>query len=393
MLLEAHGHRVTHVLDGAAAVEQFSAETPDLILMDVVMPIMDGLEATAQIRALPSKKWVPIMILSGLGSNEDFIKGLEVGADDYMAKPIDIQVLIARLRSKQRVVEIQNSLFGILENAHEGIITIDQHGKMQSFNLAAERIFGYAPHEVLGCNVNLLMPEPYKSRHDSYLSNYLTTQQAQIIGVGRKVQGQRKNGEIFPMHLAVTKMDSASGMKFIGLVRDISREEEDRQRIEHLALHDVLTGLPNRANFNRQINACVTDSKPFALLFIDIDGFKPINDNFGHEVGDQVLVALAQRMTGALAKDDHLSRLGGDEFVVILQNVVTQLDAEHIALRILEKISKPMTCSGFKCDVTASIGGALYPCHGQSHEAVLSAADNAMYEAKLLGKNQVVITR
>ena len=169
--LEQDGHRVTHVFDGVAAVEHFIAETPDLILIDVTMPNMDGIEATRKIREMPTTKWVPIVMLTGLSSNEDLIKGLEAGADDYLLKPIDFTVLVARMRSKQRILDMQNSYFGILDNVHEGILTINQHGIVQRFNLAAENIFGYTPSDVIGRNVNMLMPEPYKTQHDSYLHN------------------------------------------------------------------------------------------------------------------------------------------------------------------------------------------------------------------------------
>lgn len=390
LVLEADGHHVTHVADGAAAVAQYMAETPDLVLMDVMMPNMGGIEACRRIKEIPVKQWVPVIMLSALISNEDLIVGLEAGADDYLGKPIDLNVLVSRMRSKQRMVDIQNSLHGILDNVHEGIITISQKGTVQSFNLAAERIFGFLPAEVLGQNVNMLMPEPYKTQHDGYLHNYLTTNQAKVIGIGRKVQGRRKNGEVFPMNLAVTKVDSAQGVNFIGLVRDISQEEEDRQHIEHLALHDPLTGLPNRASFTHQMSACIRSEKPFALLFIDIDGFKPINDNFGHDVGDKVLIAIAQRMRGSVSSGDFIARLGGDEFVVILHDVNISDDAEQVGTRILEKLGATMNINRSECKVGASIGIALFPLHGQTGETILTAADNAMYQAKRSGKNRVV---
>lgn len=390
-VLEANGHRVTHVFDGAAAVEHFRAETPDLVLMDVVMPTMDGIEATRRIKAIHTDKWVPVVMLTGLDSNADLIKGLEAGADDYLSKPIDFDVLVARMCSKQRIVDMQNSFFGILDNVHEGILTIDQLGTVRRFNLAAERIFGYSPGEVLGRNVNVLMPEPYKTQHDGYLHNYLSTHHPKVIGTGRKVQGRRKNGEIFPMHLAVTEVDSSLGVQFIGLVRDISQEEEDRQRIEHLALHDVLTCLPNRASFTARLGAVVGSQKPFALLFVDIDGFKPVNDTFGHDVGDQVLIKIAQCMREAVAERDFIARLGGDEFVVILPDAGSQTAVEQVVARILANVGVPMNCSGNICNVGASIGAAIYPLHGQSEESILNAADNAMYCAKRAGKNRMVM--
>jgi diguanylate cyclase (GGDEF)-like protein/PAS domain S-box-containing protein len=392
-VLETAGHRVTHVFDGTAAVEHYTAEVPDLVLMDVVMAGMNGLDATRMIRAIPTQKWVPIVIMTGLTANEDLIKGLEAGADDYLFKPINMDVLVARMRSKQRIVDMQNSYFGILDNVHEGILTIDQNGTVQRYNLAAEKIFGYTSGEVLGRNVNMLMPEPYKAEHDGYLHNYATTHQPKVIGIGRKVSGRRKNGEVFPMRLAVTEVGGTLGVRFIGLVRDISQEEEDRERIEHLALHDTLTGLPNRASFNEFLAGCISKKEKFSLLFIDIDGFKPVNDNFGHDVGDKVLIAIAQRMRSTVAGHDFIARLGGDEFVVILPQVGDAVDVENVARRILEKIGEPMSFGGKECHVGASIGAALHPANGHSEDAILSAADGAMYEAKRGGKNRVVMAK
>ena len=391
-MLERDGHRVTHVLNGTAAVEAFVAQAPDLVLMDVEMPEMDGLEATRKIRAIPSSKWVPIVMMTGMAANSDLIKGLEAGADDYLFKPVDFQVLVTLMRAKQRILDLQSSYFGILDNVHEGILTIDAHGLIQRFNRAAERIFGYTPSEVLGQNVNMLMPEPYHAQHDGYLANYLSSRQPKVIGTGRKVQGRRKNGETFPMHLAISEVESALGVQFIGLVRDISQEEEDRLRIEHLALHDVLTGLANRASFNQCLSDCVSAGQPFALLFIDIDGFKPVNDQYGHDAGDAVLVALAQRMRHAVAGRDFVARLGGDEFVVLLPEVASATAVEQVAARILSKVAEPIDCGApVSCRVGASIGAALFPANGSSEESILNAADNAMYQAKRAGKNRLVL--
>jgi diguanylate cyclase (GGDEF)-like protein len=193
------------------------------------------------------------------------------------------------------------------------------------------------------------------------------------------------------MHLAVTKVETPNGFQFIGLVRDISQEEADRHQIEQLAHHDMLTGLPNRAFFTQQIAANVKDGKPFALLFIDIDGFKPINDNYGHKVGDQVLIAIAQRLRGTVAEQDFVSRLGGDEFVVILNGIDSTIDVQQVGNRILEKIGAPLNCSGNDCNVGASIGATLCLTLGQSEDEILNAADKAMYKAKQEGKNRMVM--
>jgi diguanylate cyclase (GGDEF)-like protein/PAS domain S-box-containing protein len=289
------------------------------------------------------------------------------------------------------LLDSQNRLAGILDNVLDGIITIDDKGIIDSFNKSATKIFGYTPEEVIGNNVSMLMPQPYKFEHDGYLHNYLTTHQPKVIGIGRKLLGCRKSGRTFPMHLAVTKVENPQGVQFIGLVRDISQEEADRQQIEYLALHDALTSLPNRTFFTQQIASNISAGKPFALLFIDIDGFKPINDNFGHKVGDQVLIAIAQRLQGTVAVQDFVSRLGGDEFVVILNGIETTNDVIQVGERILAKIGSPLNCSGNDCNVGASIGATLCLTLGKTEDEILNAADKAMYKAKLAGKNRMVM--
>lgn len=262
------------------------------------MPEMDGIEATRRIKALGGARWVPVMLMTGLTSKEEIVAGLEAGADDYLTKPIVYEVLEARMRSMQRIASIQDSLFGVLDNVYEAILTIDELGSIKSYNQAAERIFGYTAAEVVGRNVKCLMPSPYTDEHDGYLARYVKERTPHVIGIGRKVRGLRKNGDVFPMRLAVTEIRRNQSSLFIGLVSDISEEELARQRIEFLALHDPLTSLPNRAHFNDVLDAMLkkTDGTMHAVMFIDLDGFKPINDTLGHEAGDEALKAVASRL-------------------------------------------------------------------------------------------------
>ena len=392
LFLQQQGHRVTVVFDGRAAVEAYVDERPDLILMDVVMPEMDGIEATRRIKALGGTRWVPIMLMTGLSSQQEVVAGLNAGADDYLVKPVSFEVLEARVQSMQRIATMQDSLFGILDNVFEAIITIDEKGTVKSFNKAAERIFGYTPADVIGHNVNLLMPEPYAREHDGYLERYLREGVPHVIGIGRKVQGRRQNGETFPMRLSVTEASQAHGRLFIGLVNDISSEEAARQRIEYLALHDALTGLPNRANFNDELErALAQDGDSIcAMYFIDLDGFKPVNDSLGHEAGDEALRVVATRLRHNLAANDFAARLGGDEFVALCRNVADEKAALVIGDRLIAAISQPMELLGQSARVGASIGIALIPQHGTTATEILTAADNAMYAAKRAGKNRCV---
>lgn len=391
--LEQAGHQVTHVADGLAAVNDFAAHPPDLVLMDVVMPVMDGIDATRRIKALGGARWIPVIVMTSLSAHDEVVAGLHAGADDYLIKPIVFEILQARIQSMQRIATMQDSLFGILDNVYEGILTIDEQGSIQSYNRAAESIFGYTTAEVMGRNVNMLMPEPYAAEHDGYLARYQREGTPRVIGIGRKVRGLRKNGETFPMRLAVTEIQRGAGQVFIGLVSDISAEEAARERIEFLALHDALTGLPNRAQFNARLEALCAQSGNgmHAVLFLDLDGFKPINDTLGHEAGDEALRIAAHRLRHDLAESDFVARLGGDEFVAICHDIASAEAALAIGNRLLAAIAQPMTLLGTPSRMGASIGIALFPQHGQTATEVLTAADHAMYTAKRSGKNRCTL--
>ncbi len=392
--LKERGYRVSHVVDGAAAVAAYQADTPDLVLMDVMMPVLDGIEATRRIKALGGRRWVPVMLLTGLSAQEEIVAGFAAGADDYLIKPIVFPVLEARMHSMQRIATIQDRLFGIFDNVYEAIITIDEDGGIRDYNRAAERIFGYGADEVIGRNVKMLMPEPHAAAHDGYLARYLRERTPRIVGSSRKVQGRRKNGDIFPLRLAVTELRRGDRSQFIGLVSDISAEEQARQRIEFLALHDALTGLPNRAQFNEVLDATIAGPAAgrHALLFIDLDGFKPINDSLGHEAGDAALKIVAGRLRHDLAAGDFVARLGGDEFVAIARDVADTAAARAIAARLIEAVARPMQLAGEERRMGASVGIAMIEARdGRGASEILTAADNAMYAAKRAGKGRVAV--
>ncbi len=392
--LQQLGHRVTHVMDGRAAVTAYRSQPPDLVLMDVVMPEMSGIEATREIKAMGGSRWVPLMIMTGLDSPHEMVAGLEAGADEYLIKPINFRVLEARINSLQRVAVIQDCLYGIFDNVFEGIVTIDNKGVITAFNKAAERIFGYAATEIVGEKVNLLMPSPYREEHDGYLDRYHRERTPHVIGFGRRVIACRKNGEQFPVMLAVTEVAHANGRQYIGLLRDISAEEAARQQIEFLALHDALTGLPNRTQLSLEIDQLLASEQAAAsLLFIDLDGFKPIKDQLGHEAGDQALVIVATRLRTTLGEKHFVGRLGGDEFVVLLREVNDAAVALRTAQTIIDAISEPMSLLDPPQQRTlgASIGVALIPRHGQQRTELLTIADDAMYVAKRTGKRRAVL--
>jgi PAS domain S-box-containing protein len=216
--------------DGAKGVAAYESEAPDIVIMDVMMPVMDGFEATRRIKALAGERWIPVLFLSALDNDDSLVAGLNAGGDDYLPKPVNFVVLDAKLRSLARALHMQRSLdderdraAAISDNLLDGVITINDAGLMQSCNPAVENMFGYEQGEMIGKNVSILMPEPYRGEHDGYLAHYVKGGQPRILGVGqRALFGQRKNGEVFPLDLGVSEMRVAGNRQFVGMLHDAS---------------------------------------------------------------------------------------------------------------------------------------------------------------------------
>lgn len=245
--LRGNGHQVRFVNSGEAAVEAFRDETPELVLMDIEMPGIGGLEAIRQIRRIPTQTWVPIIIITGHHDETHLLDGFMAGADDYLHKPVQPLLLDLRIQAMIRIVASQRSATATVDHIIEGVIRIDRVGRITAFNKAAEGIFGYTAQEVLGENVKMLMPSPYREEHDTYLGNYMATGERKVIGIGREVQGLRKNGELFPMHLGVSEVETPDEHFFVGIIRDLTAENALRQELSESRnfLADVIENSPD----------------------------------------------------------------------------------------------------------------------------------------------------
>lgn len=279
----------------------------------------------------------------------------------------------------------------IVEMAAEGIVSIDTKGSIQSFNRAAQTIFGYSEEDILGKNVALLMPSPHRDNHDGYISRYLQTGQAHILGRTQELEGMRKDGAIFPMELAVTEVKLGDTHLFTAMLRDISEQKLAQQRIEQLAHYDALTRLPNRSLFYDRLGQSIMMAKrnqrSIALLYVDLDGFKQVNDKLGHHIGDLLLVKVAERLRLCARESDTLARLGGDEFTMILNDTHEREAVAMVAKKIIESIAEPFDLDGHAVRIGVSIGIASYPGDTETVGALLIVADKAMYAAKAAGKN------
>ncbi len=253
-------------------------------------------------------------------------------------------------------------------------------------------MFGYAKTNLLGENVKILMPSPHREQHDEYLQRYHSTDYSNIVGGTREMEAIRSDGTLFPIELTVAVVHEAEGKDtYTGSIRDITDRKEKEDRIRYLALYDQLTGLPNRASFNENVDEALSrarrNNSGVALMFIDLDKFKPINDTYGHEAGDIVLKSVASRLEEAIRNTDTAARLGGDEFVVILENISERENMEIVARKVLEGLSQPIDIGEETCTVGASIGISHYPENGETLSDLLNAADQAMYKVKATGRN------
>jgi diguanylate cyclase (GGDEF)-like protein/PAS domain S-box-containing protein len=258
---------------------------------------------------------------------------------------------------------------------------------IEFFNQAAQRLFGYRLAEVRGHDAKMLMAEPYRGDFVSQLNNYLRPGKRQVsVSGSREVWGQRKDGSTFPMEFRASEMRLGSDRRFVGILHEISEQRAQQEALEYQTLHDPLTGLPNRTLFNDRLHQAVVighrERKPLALLIMDMDRFKEINDTLGHHIGDLLLQQVALRLAAILRQSDTVARLGGDEFAV-LPGGGTDLDgACRAAKKILQAWEQPFAVDGRNIDVRTSIGIALYPEHGEEADTLIRHADTAMYVAK-----------
>jgi diguanylate cyclase (GGDEF)-like protein len=244
----------------------------------------------------------------------------------------------------------------------------------------------------------MLMPTTHSARHQGYLDHYQRTGEARVIGSTREVHGIRKGGGEFPIGISVTQISRNGRPIFIGLVRDITQRKQDEEEIRRLAFYDPLTSLPNRRLLmDRVKQALVTSARTGqhgALMFLDLDHFKQLNDTLGHDVGDLLLQQVAQRMRACVREGDSVARLGGDEFVVLLESLSMQpqeaaAQAEAIAGKVMAALGQPYTLREHTHSSTPSLGIVIFLEDNESIEELLKKADVAMYQAKAAGRNTV----
>lgn len=302
------------------------------------------------------------------------------------------QIVTNLKRIKIELENSQNQLNAIIRHAMDGIVTISESGEIQGFNPAAEEIFGYTQDEVIGRSASVLVSPEADAHYRPHIQQYLTSGECGNVGIrGLEIVAIRKSGEHFPMDLSASEMEIKGQRFFVAIVRDITERKLVERKIKHLAHHDFLTGLPNRSFFLDQLEHDIKLAKrrhqKVAVLFLDLDGFKQINDTLGHEAGDLLLQAVSIRLKKVIRDSDVVARMGGDEFTFVLNDVGTIENAESVAGKVIDILAPEFHLKGQDCRIGGSIGIAIYPDSAENHETLLRQADEAMYFAKRSGKN------
>jgi diguanylate cyclase (GGDEF)-like protein/PAS domain S-box-containing protein len=276
-------------------------------------------------------------------------------------------------------LESERRFRDLAETAHDGIIMTDPHGKIAYFNRAAERMFGYRRNQALERPIGTVLPEPLSCQLDEGLQHTRVWE----------TQGLRQDGTSFMVEGSSSVFEGSTGRFITYVLRDLTERKQFERQLVHLANHDPLTNLPNRKFFRERLGISLDEAalngEQLAVLFLDLDRFKLINDTFGHALGDKLLLMVAERLAGCFRKGDILARLGGDEFVVLLQGLSGTQDAALVAQKIMDAFARAFQLDAHEVFVSASIGIAFYPSDAIDAGNLIRCADNAMYQAKEQG--------
>ncbi len=398
--LEGEGYVVIEADNGQAALEKASAQPFDLIILDIAMPGIDGPEVCAHIRSsMPDPP--PILMITALDDEKSIENSYNAGAVDYIRKPLRWPVLKNRIRyilgshrAKQELELLSRNYEMILDAAANGICGVDSKGLISYINPAALKMLGYSNDEVRGCNCREIFKISTPGGDDFSVDccPYFAQPRMNTTTCYDEARMLRKDNTVFPVDFRSTPI--RQGQRLIGGVlvfQDVTERQEAAELIRYMANHDPLTNLPNRNYFRRRLPQAISLAQRYGrilcLLFIDLDRFKPINDRFGHGVGDIVLMQVAERLRSTLRTSDSVCRLGGDEFVILLESTDTLEGATWVAQKAIESLNEPIEANDHICFIGASIGISVFPKDCDDAETMLRHADIAMYEAKKKGRN------
>lgn len=387
---EEHAPELAHVECMSAAEEHLAEHAVDIILLDLGLPDSQGLDAVRRAHAIAPR--VPLVVLTGLDDETLAIQTLQEGAQDYLVKgQIETRGLPRTLRYAVERKLLEEALFVEKERAEvtlssigDAVVCTDVAGNITFLNLVAETMTGWSAGEAIGRPI----VEVFKFKHArpaplvNAADNGHAAQRAPAsVLVQRGGVEISVEDSVAPIHDREGEIAGA-----VSVFRDVSTERAMAQQIAHSAEHDFLTGLPNRLLLSDRVGQAIAlaarHGNKVAVLFLDLDGFKHINDSLGHPIGDKLLQSTAKRLVASVDGSGTVSREGGDEFVVLLPDVEKWEDAAVTARRLLQALAEPHPIDGHDLHITASVGISVYPDDGLDAETLVKNADTAMYQAK-----------
>jgi predicted signal transduction protein with EAL and GGDEF domain/FixJ family two-component response regulator len=420
--LREQGFDITEATGGEEAIRILSEWVPDVVVLDALMPEVDGFETCRRLRSLHGFESIPVLMLTGLDDDASITRAYEAGATDFFVKASQWGLLAGRLRyllrSSHTRQELERSKFKLAraqDLARMGSFDwlLGKGGPV--FSVEGLRVFGYGPDDFLSFRKLLRMLSP-----------------EDMVGLSTVLHEVIKHSSVLATDIPVTLLDGrlrivhveaepefnehGNLVGYTGIVQDVTDRRLAEDKIRHLANFDTLTGLPNRRQLIWRAERALEHGRRLnhqvALLLIDLDRFKVINDTLGHAAGDELLMEVSRRLRSCVRHSDQVmesaleavgsrsyrtleavGRLGGDEFVALLPEVADERDAERVANRILDLMREPIHVGGQECFVTASVGIALFPRDGTSVADLMRNSDVAMYSVKASGRNAATLYR
>ncbi|OUS23803.1 hypothetical protein A9Q99_27620 [Gammaproteobacteria bacterium 45_16_T64] len=419
-LLSLYRYQVLTASGGHSAINTIRTNTIDLIILDLKMPDLNGHQVMDYLNQ--NNIDIPVVVVSGESSFDAVTRALKSGAHDFIRKPYVAEELLNAVKHalQERMLVNENIAMQeqikhsehlhrfMVNNSPDIIYILDQHGHITYLNDSTLNLINYEKTELIGKHFSQLTSEDELRKHPYTINERRKgsrkTRNCEIQ-MKRKVQYSNieKTGTLsVPFEISsmgIYNEDPITGDSVFagsyGIARDITARKQAESVIRFQAYHDLLTGLPNRSLLKDRTSLAISQGRrnnhKVAMIFLDLDRFKIVNDSLGHDIGDQLLQAVSRRLQSCLREGDTLSRLGGDEFALLLPNIAEQQDAVSVAEKMLHVLDSAFHVDGHDLHLTGSLGIALYPDHGDDMETLIKNADLAMYSIKGNGKNGLTI--
>ncbi|MGE0384642.1 MAG: putative bifunctional diguanylate cyclase/phosphodiesterase [Gammaproteobacteria bacterium] len=408
--LEKMGCRVSSASDGAECLERYAELKPDIVLLDVMMPGVDGFTACRRLRAEPGGEFVPVLMMTGLEDSASIDEAYRAGATDFVTKPINYTLLGHRLqymlRAKRTADELRASEMRLGQAqriARLGYWEAEADGRLLRWNLQTHEIFALAPDTEVNTFADLV--ERIRCENARAILDAFTATARDHVPLSFECRTVEAGGELRDLHVeGVPQIGTDARVRIFGTVQDVTERRRAERHIQHLSYYDGVTGLPNRALLRRELGKALNHAqrrrRGVAVLALDVDHFQRVNDTFGFEGGNTLLRAIAERISACIRGGDDmlragteatpahsLARFGGDEFVIMLADVRKAEEAAGVAARIRAAMDAPFDVAGNEVFVRLSIGISVYPEDGQAQDDLIAHADAALAHAKRQGRD------